>query len=234
MRHPLNRWFMLVPAGIALAVAARTVPAAVLAPGQAGGGEAFRLDLNHPLFAGETLATRTLTRDLIEPDEATGQPIGVTISLTQNVVREAATGRLAFHYFVSGDELNATVDFEDLTAGGFAGFATDVYSDQTSLTDARSSRSADGGTVTFVADESWGGAFVVRTDATQFADGGTTTLWAQLQTGDPVGPRSRFPEFQTFRPVPEPPFLAPATGAAAVLLRRTRRSTNGKAPPAAG
>src|SRR5207253_6324735 len=54
-------------------------------------------------------------------------------------LRESATGRMAFHYEFLRGESNATVDFEDFFVRGFRGFrgfTADVFSDQTSLTQA--------------------------------------------------------------------------------------------------
>ena len=217
----VSRPSALLGAVMALAAVAAPAGAGLLEPGQTGGGEAFRLNLDDPSFDGETLATRTLTRQIEEIDTTTGETIRVTITLTNSVVRESATGRLAFHYSVSGAQNNATVDFENLDVIGFAGFATDVFSNESSLTDARSSRSEDGDTVGFVGDESWGADFVVRTDVTDFDEGGTAVVWASFQTGDFAGSPDKFPSFNTFAPAagdpgptPNPIPLPPAAWAA--------------------
>jgi hypothetical protein len=206
-----------------------------LAPGQTRGGDAFRLDLNDPSFAGQTLATRTITQDVTDVDTVTGEMIGVSITLTHLVVRETATGNLAFHYRIAGTQDNATVDFENLDVTAFAGFTTDVFSDETSLTDAGSRRSADGNTIGFIGDESWGAAFVIRTNATGFEEDGTAVVWASFQTGDPAGGTQRFPSFDTFRPtadggpgptpipLPPPAWAGLATAGLFGTLRRLRR-----------
>ena len=214
----------LVVAAVVALAAAGSARAGLLEPGQAGSGEAFRLDLDDPSFAGDTLATETVTRDVFDVDRVTGETIGVTVTLTHSVVREA-TGQLAFHYRVSGQQVNATVDFENLDVSGFAGFTTDVFSSERSLTDAGSDRSADGNTIGFIGDESWGADFVVRTDAREFEEGGAAVIWASLITGDPVGGSEHFPSFNTFRPAaddagpqPNPIPLPPAAWAALATM----------------
>jgi len=221
-----RRIFTAVPrlaaAAVLLALSA-SVNAGILEPGQSGGGEDFILNLEDPRFDGTVLASRTLPFEVIDTDTLTGEQIGVRGTLTHSVVRQTATGRLAFHYGVQGTQVNATVDFENFYASGFRGFLTDVYSDETSLTTARSTRSADGNEIDFVGDESWGANFVVRTDATEFEEGGRARIWASFQTGDPAGGTERFPQFDTFRPAaddggPNPIPLPPAAWAALATM----------------
>jgi hypothetical protein len=209
----------LVVAGALLALSA-SVNAGILEPGEGGGGEEFVLRLDDPRFAGETLASRSIPFEIIDTDQLTGEEIGVRGTLTHSVVRESATGQLAFHYGVTGTQVNVVIDFEDFFARGFQSFLTDVYSNQTALTEAGSNRSADGNQIHFIGDESWGGAsFVVRTDATEFEEGGEAEILAFYQTGDPPGGGERRVTFDTFRPAaddggPNPIPLPPAAWAA--------------------
>lgn len=183
--------------------------AGVLVPGQRGGGEDFVLNIDDPRFEGETLATRTTPFEVLTTDVDTGATIGVTGTLESSVVRESATGTLAFHYSVRGQERNATVDFEELRVGGFAAFDTDAYSNETSLTQARSNRSGDGDLIEFTGDESWGADFVVRTNATAFDEDGRAVIWAAFQTGEPASGFNHFPGFDTFQPAAAGPGPTP-------------------------
>ncbi|HZN64986.1 MAG TPA: hypothetical protein VFB66_06765 [Tepidisphaeraceae bacterium] len=213
----------LVATGALLALSA-SANAGILEPGEGGSGDEFVLRLDDPQFTGETLASRSLPFEIIETDQLTGEEIGVRGTLTHSVVRESATGRLAFHYGVTGTEVVVQIDFEDLFVRGFQSFVTDVYSDQTSLVDASSNRSADGNQVNFVAAENFQGNFVVRTDATEFEEGGEAEILAFYQTGDPPGGNERRVTFDTFRPAaddggePNPIPLPPAAWAALATM----------------
>jgi hypothetical protein len=183
--------------------------AGVLAPGEQRAGDDFILNLDDPSFDGETLATRTTPFEVLRADTETGETIGVTGAVTSAVIRESATGRLAFHYSVTGTEVGATVDFENFFVTGFSGFATDVFSSETSLTSGRATRSADGDEIDFVGDESWGADFVVRTDATAFEEGGGARILASYQTGSPEGGSDAFPSVDAFRPAADGPGPVP-------------------------
>ena len=206
---------------LAVAVPAR---AGVLAPGQSTGGEAFRLaDPNAPQFQGDTLETVTLPIDITTAGED-GQPRFVRGTFTHKVVRESAGGTLAFHYQVDGTEQNEIVDFDDFFVTAFGGFTTDVFSDQEGGggVDASVSRSADGNEIHFLgAEDPFDGYFIVRTDATEYEDGGTARVLARFQTGVPSQSQDQFATFDTFQPLaddggptPNPIPLPPAVWAA--------------------
>jgi hypothetical protein len=160
-----------------------------LAPGERRGDESMRLDLNDPSFAGDTLLSETTPFDIIFEQPEGSPPNSVNGTLTHLVVRESATGNLAFHYRLQGDVVGGVIDFEDLIVNGFAGFTTDVFSDQDSFGIGTASRSANGDTVTFQGDEEpFSGNFVIRTNATEFEAGaGSTAVLVRAQTGEPIG-----------------------------------------------
>ena len=206
---------------LVMAVPAR---AGLLAPGQSTGGEPFRLtDPNDPQFQGTTLETVTLPIDITTAGED-GQPRFVRGTFTHRVVRESASGNLAFHYQVDGTEQNETVDFDDFFVTAFGNFSADVFSDQEGGggVDASVSRSADGNEIHFLgAEEPFDGYFIVRTDATEYEDGGAARIWARFQTGVPDAAQDQFRTFDTFQPLaddggpaPNPIPLPPAAWAA--------------------
>ena len=202
--------------------------AGLLAPGQTQGGEAFVLNLGDPSFAGETLLTETRPFEIDFEQPEGGAPNSVSGTFTHLVIRESATGQLAFHYRLQQTgAVGGVIDFENLAVSGFSGFTTDVFSDQTSLTQARASRSADGDTITFVGDEEpFSGNFVVRTNATAFdTTGGSTVVFATAQTGDPIGGPDRTITFVTAAAVPLPPsvWAALATMGGLGALKAARR-----------
>src|SRR5687768_9043677 len=115
--NPLSLPALLFAA--AALIVSPTARAGVLVPGQQGGGEDFVLNLDDPRFDGETLVTRTTPFEVLTTDVDTGATIGVAGTLESSVVRESATGTLAFRYSVRGQEQNVTVDFEELAVSGF-------------------------------------------------------------------------------------------------------------------
>ena len=161
-------------AGAAAILLAFAAPAAagLLDPGETGGGEEFVLDLADPSFQGETLASSSTPFEF-NGTNSSGEPVFFRGTFNTRVVRESATGTLAFHYQFLRGESNQILDFENFYASSFRGLQTDVFSDQTSLTQGRATRSADGKTIDFVGDEESNANLVVRTDATAFAAGGT-------------------------------------------------------------
>ena len=209
-----------------LLVASSPLYAGPLAPGESGGGEAFVLDLNDPSFAGETVHSSTTPFEVVFDQPESGQDV-IRGTFTHLVIRESATGRLAFHYRLQEtQEQGGTIDFENLFVDGFGGFTTDVYSDQVSL-GSDASRSADGDVIDFLGDEEpFSGNFVVRTDATAFEEGGDVAVLARAQTGSPVGGSDRtlilgptaVPAADDPGPTPNPIPLPPAAWAALMTM----------------
>lgn len=130
------------------------------------------------------------------------------------------------------------VDFETFVAGGFAGFTTDVFSNQDAFSSGSASafRTADGDSVRFLANESWSqpAAFVVRTGVTEFDEGGVGVIETEFLGLSPIdGMRYRSFQFDSFGPAagpsPNPIPLPPAAWAAAGTMlgfgavRRLRR-----------
>jgi hypothetical protein len=208
---------------LALSLPANAGP---LAPGERRGDDSMRLNLNDPSFAGSTLFSESTPFNIVFEQPEGGAANSVSGTFTHLVVRESATGNLAFHYRLEGDVIGGVIDFEDLIVSGFAGFTTDVFSDQDSFGIGVSERSADGDTIRFQGDEEpFRGNFVVRTNATEFEAGaGTAVLFATAQTGDPIGGPDRTFTFTTAAPVegddgePNPIPLPPAAWAALATM----------------
>jgi hypothetical protein len=194
----------------ALLILSASARAGVVAHGQTAGGEPFRLtDPNAPQFQGQTLKTVTLPIDVTTTGED-GQPRFVRGTFTHKVVRETSGGRLAFHYQVDGTDTNEIVDFDGFLVRSFGGFAADVFSDQSGITDAGVSRSADGDDIDFVgAEEPFDGYFIVRTDADDYEEGGTARIWARFQTGVAAADQDQFQSFETFQPAADGPGPVP-------------------------
>jgi len=231
----LRALFLVAAAALSATAPAR---AGVLVPGQSTGGEPYRLtDPNAAEFQGNTLETVTLPIDIATTGED-GQPRFVSGMFTHKVVRESASGNLAFHYQVDGTQQNEIVDFDDFFVTAFGDFGTDVFSDQSGgSVDAGAIRSPDGNEIHFIgAEEPFDGYFIVRTDATDYEDGGTARILARFQTGVPSQSQDQFQTFETFQPAaddgpgPTPIPLPPALwaglstmgvfGAIRVLRRR--------------
>ena len=214
---------------LAAAMFAAPVPAKAgpLAPGETRGGAAYVLNLDDPSFAGDTLLSETTPFEIVFEHEEIGTSF-VRGTFTHLVVRES-TGRLAFHYRVQETASGGSIiDFENMFVSGFAGFTTDVFSDQTDLTEARASRSADGDTIDFIADEEpFSGNFVVRTNATAFEAGaGSASVLARFQGSEPIGGSDRTVVLAaTAAPVPLPPavWAGLATMGAFGAFKRLRR-----------
>src|SRR5688572_29977489 len=107
--------FVLATMALTAQVPARAGP---LAPGERRGDEAMRLDLNDPSFAGDTLLSETTPFEIDFEQEEGSPPNSVNGTFTQLVVRESATGNLAFHYRLQGNVVGGVIDFEDLIVNG--------------------------------------------------------------------------------------------------------------------
>ena len=219
-RIPHGSAALFAAAFASLLFAAAPAHAGLLAPGEDGQGDDFVFNPGDPAFAGETLASRTAPIELTRVDDDTGETQTYSGTFNTRVVREP-TGRLAFHYQFLRGTGNAPLDYENFVVGGFAGFETDVFSDQTSLTAGAASRSADGDSIDFVGDESADGNVVVRTNATAFDETGTARLVASFQP-DAV---DQFQSFTAFAPAadepgpqPNPIPLPPAAWAALATM----------------
>jgi hypothetical protein len=221
----------LVPlAAAALLLVPFEAAAGVLAPGEGiRSGDAFLLDPNDPSFAGETLFSAIALFDIVFVQPEGGND-SVRGTFTHSVVRESATGHLAFHYTVQQTErVGRVIDFDDFYVRGFAGFTTDVYRDQRALVVGAAERSADGDTIHFLgSEEPFSGTFVVRTNATDFRPpGAIASVLARAQGGDPFGGSDRLVTLDgTAVPVPEPTVALAAllgVGASTMFTRRRRR-----------
>jgi hypothetical protein len=201
-------------AWVALLVA---IPAAVarsveLAPGQWAGPREMYYE--GPGAADELVASRLGTFEFTGEDEPGGTPRLFRGGYNHQVYRNRLDGTLAFRFGASGaDADRRVVDLEGMTAGGFGGFLTDVQ-----ITGQRFvQRSADGDTIGTQYSDSVSVGMFVRTDATEFAEGGKLTYDISFQPTSSGGSGV----FETFRPVPEPGGLA-ALGVAAVIVLRHR------------
>ena len=197
---------------LALSASAR---AGLLPPGETGGGEGFVLNLSDPSFQGQTLASSSTPFEF-NGTNSVGDPVFFRGTFNHTVVRESS-GFLAFHYQFLRGPSNQILDFENFVVGNFGSFTTDLFSDQTSLTTARATRSADGNTIDFVGDEERDANLVVRTNATAFAAGGAAALVGSFQPSGGDSTQS----FDTFQPAaddggpgPNPIPLPPAAWAA--------------------
>lgn len=227
----ISRPSALLAATLALTAVAAPAGAGLLEPGQTGGGEDFVFRADNPSFAGETLESTSTPFELTRVDD-TGRTQFFRGTFNHRVVRESQTGRLAFHYEFLRGASNTELDFENFIVRGFASFTTDVFSDQTNQTQARASRSADGDEIDFVGDETRPAILVVRTDATDFEDGGNATLVAAFQP-DSVNQGQSFNTFApaaddpgpTPNPIPLPPaaWAAFSTMGAFGALKKLRR-----------
>jgi len=208
--------------------------AGLIAPGETGSGHTFLTD--GPL-TGTVVAERTVPYEFSAPDEVPDDPdVPATLfargTITSRVLRDDATGRLTFVYTGTQTATNSIVDLDALAVVGFAGFTTDVVTDQSGTL---VNRSTDGDAITlsFDSSEDVNGLFVVRTNATAFkelAEGLAIEIAFQ-----PDSTRvSQF--FDTFQPaadagpgpapIPLPPAAASAI-AAAVSLAMLRAARNG-------
>src|SRR5829696_1349117 len=117
-----------------LVVAAGSAYGGALAPGEGmGSGDVYLLDPGDPSFAGDPLFSYTTPFEIVF-EQPQGGNDAVRGTFTHSVVREAATGRLAFHYRVQqAERVGRVIDFDDVYVRGFSGFATDVYGDQRAL-----------------------------------------------------------------------------------------------------
>jgi hypothetical protein len=210
--------------------------AGLIAPGEIGSGHTFVLDAPP---AGTVVAERTVPFEFTAPPENPDPDNPVDHfargTITSRVLREDATGRLTFVYQATQSSTNSVLDLDAVAVVGFAGFTTDVLTDQP---DPRVNRQADGDaiTLTFDGPEDAEGLFVVRTNATAFkelAEGLAIEIVFQ-----PDGTRvSQF--FDTFQPaadagpgpapIPLPPAAASAIAAVISLasIRAARNALSG-------
>lgn len=191
----------------------------------------FRRDLSTEEIEdleGQVLASRVTPFEIREYSEEAGRELLVEGSLTEEVVREAETGYLSFHYrVIAGPRTNDTTDFEGLTLTGFGTWFTDFRSDLGDGLDFAIHRLDGGNTFFYYVQEDFGHKIVVRTDAPDFAEGGTFHYSVDWDGWGEDGSA----RLGTFRPVPEPAGLL--TLPAAALLLRRRRPSRGVAPPRA-
>lgn len=139
-------------------------------------------------------------------------------TLTQQVYREES-GRLSFLYTITAGQSNATTDLVSLAATGFSGFTTDVFSNADFPP--QFTRSANGDRVTVLDNGTPGTGLLIRTNALDYAEGGTGVAAIRFQ-GNPGGTPDQVASFATFRPVPEPSALALLGSAGLLALRRRR------------
>ena len=180
-------------------------------------------------WRGEVLASETTPFEIRRFSKEAGRDVWVTGQLTHEVIREAETGYLSFHYRVGvGGGSPDTRDFEGITAHGFGRYMTDVWANVGHSELPTLFREADGNSIWYIAGEGFGHWLIVRTDAPAFAPGGSfhyAVDWdAWGEAGTAVVP--------TFRAVPEPAAGMLLSVAAPLLLRRRRPAV--APPPAAG
>ena len=182
---------------------------------------------------GEVLASRTTPWEVRVQSEEAGRELWFSGTLLHQVIREAESGLLAFHYRLTSTGSSGDVtDFEYALASGFGSYSTDVrydWGDSATAPDLR--RSADGNSIQLQRGDTFGHWLIVRTDAPAYAEGGQFTTFLEFLPSDETA-RS---DVATFKPVPEPA-AAGTIGviAAAALLRRRRRPAAVAPLPAAG
>ena len=194
----------------------------VLSPGDEA-AELFRLDPDSPDLAGEVLAELSAPYEFMAIDSEDPTRVGLSRgTVTNRVVRESATGRLAFHYLIVQAESQEVVDLVGTQFNGLGQFETDLLLRRAVSSTAVISRSADGDEIAIGSDlEQVGEWAVVRTDATAFEPGGSVTYAYSFPALDGPG-ESGSVTFAAFRPadaaavIPLPP--AAWTGLSALLL----------------
>jgi hypothetical protein len=199
-------FFVVIPGAAALGVE--------LAPGQWAGPPEVYYD--GPLASDELVASRSGEFEFTGGPGEGGTPRVFRGGYDHAVFRSRIDGTLSFRFGASGADADGrVVDLEGMSAGGFAGFLTDVQ-----ITGQRFvSRSADGDTIGTRYSDSVGVGMFIRTNATDFAEGGQLTYDVSFQPSGGGGSGV----FDTYRPVPEPPGAAFAI-AGGVLLTRPRRA----------
>jgi hypothetical protein len=188
---------------VAFAVLLVAYPAAAalgveLGPGEsAGPPEAY---YDGPLASDELVASRSGEFEFTGSDGEGGTRV-FEGGYDHAVYRNRLDGTLSFRFGASGADVGGrVVDLERFEASGFAGFVTDVQ-----VTGQRFvSRSADGDTVGVLYSDSVSVGMFVRTNATEFAEGGKLTY----QTSFQPTPSGGAGVFDTYRPVPEPGGMA--------------------------
>lgn len=224
---------------VALLVALAASPsasAAVVEPGGRPMGYAHSIEYWQDVgiewienWRGEVLASQTTPFEIRRFSEDAGRDVWVTGALTHEVIREAKTGNLSFHY--RAGVLGAspdTRDFEGITAGGFAGYRTDIWANVDYSELPTLYRTPDGGSILYTAGEGFSHWLIVRTNASDFAPGGTFTYAVDWDGAGEAGTA----QIATFRAVPEPAAGMAFLTAAGILLRR-RRPASAVQPPAA-
>jgi hypothetical protein len=183
-------------------------------PGESAGPPAVYYD--GPLGSDELVASRSGTFEFTAPDAEGGTRV-FRGGYDHAVYRNGADGTLSFRFSASGaDSGGREVDLEGLSASGFAGFLTDVQ-----VTGQRFvSRSGDGDTIGTRYSDSVSVGMFIRTNATDFAEGGKLTYDVSFQPTASGGSGV----FATFRPVPvpEPAGVAFALATGTMLIRRRR------------
>ena len=160
---------------------------AVLSAGEGTRSEPeFLLDANDLSFGGETLFPTTFPAHL-PFNQSDGSVDPIDLKFTTSVVRETATGRLAFHYDFepTGRATGRPIDLEFVLAAGDRGVGpVDVHSDNPGW-GGQAWRFNDGDAIRFEADEQrFACHFVVRTSATQFRQtGGYRSVDTQVRGG---------------------------------------------------
>ena len=180
-------------------------------------------------WQGEVLASQTTPFEIRRFSEDAGRDVWVTGALTHEVIRETKTGNLSFHYRANvGGASPDTRDFEGITAGGFGGFRTDVWANVDYSELPTLYRTPDGETLWYTAGEGFSHWLIVRTNAPDFAPGGTFTYAVDWDGAGEAGTA----QIATFQAVPEPGAGMALLTAAGILLRR-RRPALVLQPPAA-
>jgi hypothetical protein len=206
---------------VALSLAAASARAGDLPPGATRSDIEFYYYNNggQPPVTGDVIASKSQPFELTTSNE-----FGEFFrrgTFNQQVIRQP-DGHLAFYYFLTPGEANATADGVSLTATGFAGFAVDA----TAHVDIPPifTRSADGNVITVIdGNDPPNSEMLLKTDAFAFADGGTATEVIRFQGSASSGPDQSV-TIDAFRPVPEPTGLTVLAPAAVALLRRRRRA----------
>ena len=190
-------------------------------PDYADPDDYFR-DLEPQNWPGTVLASRVTPFEIRTFSEQAGRDAFVTGTLTNEVIRETESGYLSFHYKVDITGGSTDVrDFEGITLRDFNTYFTDFRADVTRNETGVITRDNGGDSFFFRIGERSEHWLVVRTDAPDFAEGGSFRYqvdWDGLnEAGSAVVP--------AFTPVPEPA-TAGALGVigAAALLRRRRRA----------
>lgn len=202
---------------LVLVVSPAVAHAVELAPGESAEWNLIHYD--GPLASDELVETRSTPFELTGYDNNEEIVRFLRGTFQNTVYRSREDGTLSFGYAVVGRETGGrVVDLEGMTARGFGLFRTDAQID----TPTGLSRSPDGDTLLVSYTDTLSQRLFVRTDATDFADGGAFAYHISFQPGggDPTA------RLAAFRPVPEPTSLS-LLGLAALSLVRRRTGQRG-------